>query len=102
MLRIMITEGPTEQRWILQGRLVTPWVAEFEKSWKESRSRRDGRKCVVDLSDVTLIDKHGEKLLKTMRRAGAELIACGVYVKHLVDVINSQCKASPCRLGRTQ
>ena len=91
MLRIMITDGPTEKRWILQGRLVAPWVAEFEKSWK-SRSRSDVRKCVVDLSEVTLIDREGEKLLKTMRRAGAELIACGVYLRHVVEVINSQCK----------
>jgi anti-anti-sigma regulatory factor len=92
MLRIMITNGPAEQRWILQGRLVMPWVAELEKSWSESRSRDDARRCVVDLSDVTLIDAHGEKLLTDLRRAGAELIACGVYVKHLVEVINSQCE----------
>ncbi|PYU25425.1 MAG: hypothetical protein DMG30_05565 [Acidobacteria bacterium] len=92
MLRIMISDGPVERRWILQGRLVMPWVAELEKSWKSSRSRRDVRRCVVDLSEVTLIDAQGEKLLKTMRRAGAELIACGVYIKHVVDVINNQCK----------
>jgi hypothetical protein len=92
MLRIMITDGLAEQRWILQGRLVMPWVAELEKSWKESRSRGDARKCVVDLTDVTLIDAQGEKLLKTMRGAGAELIAHGVYVKHLVEVINSECE----------
>jgi len=91
MLRIMITDGPTEKRWVLQGRLVAPWVAELEKRW-ESRSRSDVRKRIVDLSEVTLIDREGEKLLKTMRRAGAELIACGVYLRHVVEVINSQCK----------
>jgi hypothetical protein len=91
MLRIMIADGPTEQRWILEGRLVVPWVAELETSWKESR-RGDARKCVIDLSEVTLIDAHGEKLLKSMRQAGAELIAYGVYIKHLVEVINSQCE----------
>jgi hypothetical protein len=45
MLRIMITDGLAEQRWILQGRLVMPWVTELEKSWKESRSQGDARKC---------------------------------------------------------
>ena len=93
MLRIMITDGPTEQRWILQGRLVAPWLAEFEKSWN-SRNRSDVRKRVVDLSEVTLIDRQGEKLLKTMRRAGAELIACGVYLRHVVEVINGECSPS--------
>ena len=65
MLRIMVSDGPVERRWILQGRLVTPWVAELERSWKSSRCRRDLRRCVVDLSEVTLIDVQGEKLLKT-------------------------------------
>jgi anti-anti-sigma regulatory factor len=94
MLRIMISDGPVERRWILQGRLVMPWAVELEKSWKSSRSRRDERRCVVDLSEVTLIDTQGEKLLETMRRAGAELIACGVYIKHVVEVINNRCKGS--------
>ena len=92
MLRITITDGPAEQRWILQGRLVAPWVAELETSWKKSRSRQDIRRRVVDLSEVTLIDSQGERLLRTMRRAGAELVACGVYTKHVVEDINSQCK----------
>jgi hypothetical protein len=92
MLRITITDGPAEQRWILQGRLVAPWVAELETSWKNSHHRRDSRKCIVDVSDVTLIDDRGEKALLVMRRAGAEFIACGVYTRHVVELIESQCK----------
>jgi anti-anti-sigma regulatory factor len=91
MLRITVTDGPVEQRWILQGRLVAPWVAALETSW-EKRCRYEKRRCVVDLSEVTLIDKRGEKALKAMRRAGAELIARGVYLRHLVDDIESQWK----------
>jgi len=91
MLRITITDGPVEQRWILQGRLVAPWVAELETSWKK-RSRHGMRRCVVDLSEVTLIDKRGERALRAMRRAGAEFIACGVYIQHVVEGINSQCE----------
>ena len=92
MLRITISQGAVEQRWILQGRLVEPWVAELERSWKKSHSQGESRRCVVDLSDVTLIDERGEKLLRAMRRTGAEFIACGVYVKHVVEGINRQCK----------
>ena len=90
MLRITITDGADEQRWILQGRLVEPWVEELETSWKK-RSRPEARKRVVDLTEVTLIDKRGEKALRAMRRAGAELIAYGVYLKHVVEGICSQC-----------
>jgi hypothetical protein len=91
MLRITISEGGSEQRWSLQGRLVEPWVAELETNWKE-RNRHDTRRYVVDLSEVTLIDKRGEKLLRAMSRAGAELIARGVYLRFLVDDINSRCR----------
>ena len=91
MLRITITDEPAEQRWTLHGRLVAPWVAELEATWRE-RSQRDARRCVVDLSEVTIIDKRGEKALKAMKEAGAELIACGVYLRHVVDDINSRCR----------
>jgi hypothetical protein len=91
MLRITISEGGSEQRWILQGRLVEPWIAELETTWKE-RNRHDTRRYVVDLSEVTLIDKRGERLLRAMWRAGAELIARGVYLRYLVDDINSRCR----------
>ena len=101
MLRITITDGPVEQRWILQGRLVAPWVAELETSWKK-RSRHGMRRCVADLSEVTLIDKRGERALRAMRRAGAEFIACGVYIQHVVEGINRQCKvkAQPVTPGK--
>lgn len=92
MLRITITDGPAQQRWILQGRLVSPWVAVLEAAWKRSQNRRDSRKCIVDLSDVTLIDTQGEEALREMRRAGADFIACGVETKHVVELIESQCK----------
>jgi hypothetical protein len=90
MLRITVSDEASEQRWVLQGRLVEPWVGELETSWKE-RNRHDARRCVVDLSEVTLIDKRGEKLLRAMWRAGAELVAGGVYLRYLVDEINSRC-----------
>ena len=90
MLRITITDGPAEQRWILQGRLIARWIGELETSWKESLGRHDPQRYVVDLTDVTLIDERGEKLLEAMKRAGAEFIACGVYIKHVLEVIDSQ------------
>lgn len=96
MLRITIIEDPAEQRWILQGRLIAPWVAELETSWKE-HGQFGARRCVVDLTDVTLVDRRGEQVLRAMRRAGAELIASGVFLRHLVEDINSRCR----RIRRT-
>lgn len=92
MLRITITDGPAEQRWILQGRLIAPWIGELETSWDESFSRRGAMRCVVDVTDVTVIDERGEKLLEAMNRAGAKFIASGVYIKHVLEVIDGQCE----------
>jgi anti-anti-sigma regulatory factor len=85
VLKITITETETEMRWTLQGRLVAPWVRELRKSWSAARKARDGRTCVVDLNDVTLIDEGGERLLSTMAREGAQLIAKGVFNKQFLE-----------------
>lgn len=90
MLRITITESEFEQRWILQGRLMGEWVGELETAWKSRR--KDARRTIVDLTDVTLVDKCGEKLLEAMGRGGAELTGSGVYLNYLVDEINSRCR----------
>jgi anti-anti-sigma regulatory factor len=87
MLRITIAETLTEQRWTLEGRLVHPWVSELKSSWTKTETARRERKCVVDLTAVTFIDKTGEKALTELFKDGAELIATGVYTRHVVHNI---------------
>ena len=85
MLKITINETPTERRWILQGRLVGPWVGELRTCWKKTHRDHGGRTCIVDLNDVTFIDKGGERLLRTMSKGGAQFIATGIYIKHVLE-----------------
>jgi hypothetical protein len=87
MLRITIAETLTEQRWTLEGRLVHPWVSELKSSWTRTETARRERRCVVDLTEVTFIDKSGEKVLAELCREGAEFVATGVYTQHVVDNI---------------
>ena len=47
---------------------------------------------LASFTRLTMIDKRGEKLLRAMWRAGAELIARGVYLRYLVADINSRCR----------
>jgi anti-anti-sigma regulatory factor len=42
---------------------------------------------VVDLTGVTFIDKSGEKALAELSKEGAELIATGIYTRHVVHNI---------------
>jgi hypothetical protein len=85
VLKITINETPTERRWILQGRLVGPWVGELRTCWKKTHRDHGGQTCIVDLNDVTFIDKGGERLLRTMSKGGAQFIATGIYIKHVLD-----------------
>jgi hypothetical protein len=90
MLRITIAETLTEQRWTLEGRLVQPWVSELKSNWAKTETARRERKCVVDLTGVTFIDKTGEKALATLFKQGAELIAAGVYTGYVVHNIEKK------------
>jgi anti-anti-sigma regulatory factor len=87
MLRITIAETLTEQRWTLEGQLVQPWISELKSTWTRTETARQERKCVVDLTGVTFIDKSGEKALAELSREGAELIATGCYTRHVVHNI---------------
>jgi anti-anti-sigma regulatory factor len=90
MLRITIAETLSEQKWTLEGRLVQPWVSELRSCWTRTETARRERKCVVDLTGVTFIDKSGERALSELSREGAELIATGVYTRHVVDNIEKK------------
>lgn len=85
VLKITRTETPTEEKWILQGRLVGLWVGELRRSWKKTRRTDNNRKCTVDLNEVTFIDKKGERLLRTMSNEGAQFIATGIYIKYVLQ-----------------
>src|SRR6266403_2820732 len=87
MLRITIAETLSEQRWTLEGRLVQPWISELKSTWKKTELDRRERKCVVDLTGVTFIDKSGEKALAELSKEGAELIATGIYTRDVVHNI---------------
>jgi len=90
MLRITIAETLSEQRWTLEGRLVQPWISELNSCWTRTETARRERKCVVDLTGVTFIDKSGEKMLAALCKEGAELIATGVYTRHVVHKIEGK------------
>ena len=94
MLRITIAETATEQSWTLEGRLVGPWVGELKTIWKKTHRTRSGQACIVDLNEVTFIDKGGERLLRSMSKQGVRFVASGLYVKHVLDQLKRGKQAS--------
>ncbi len=84
MLRITVVESPLEDRWVLQGQLTKYSVAELISSWRSSTACSSGRRRIVDLDNVTSIDKSGEEALSMIMRDGATVVASGVYTSHLL------------------
>jgi hypothetical protein len=64
MLRTMITETPLEQTWVLRGKLKGQWAIDLKCQWMGTKNAGQGRKCIVDLEDVTSVDVEGENVLK--------------------------------------
>src|ERR1700677_3465313 len=85
VLKIIITETPTEIRWVLQGRLFGPQVAAVKANWSTANRIRKGRTCIVDLEELTFLDKRGRRLLGAMSRDGAQFIANGLNNTHLIE-----------------
>ncbi len=94
MLKITNSGTATEQRWILHGQLSGPWVAEFKSNWEDTRRESRGKRCVVDLTDVTFIDERGESVLRAMRSEGAEFVARGVETKQMLAELETLRKPS--------
>ena len=87
MLKITITKTPALMRWVLQGRLVEPWVSELRRNWKKAYRSRKVCTCVIDLNDVISVDRAGERLLRAMSRKGAQFIANGLYIRHVLETL---------------
>ncbi len=90
MLKITKTDSSDEQRWSLQGQLVGQWAAEFESTWREARRTGDTRRCMVELIEVTSIDRNGEAVLAEIMGQGVEFVASDVYTKHLLQNLRSE------------
>jgi hypothetical protein len=85
MLRITVREKASEQRWILQGRLTKECIDELVSSWRAARRGRTARNRIVDLNEITVIDKSGEVVLSMMIGEGPRFVATGLYTKHLLE-----------------
>lgn len=90
MLRATVTETPSQQSWVLQGRLCKRWAAELKEKWESTRSTRRGKTCSVDVEDVTYVDAEGEATLLEMLHEGAKLRASRVYMKGVLESLKSQ------------
>jgi ABC-type transporter Mla MlaB component len=95
-----MNELPDEQRWSLQGHLVGEWADELMSTWRKKRQVGDTRKCIVELIEVTSIDRNGEAVLAELMSQGVEFIASDVYTKHVLQNLRSELE--PSRMDKKQ
>jgi hypothetical protein len=95
MLRITVKEKGPEQKWTLQGRLTKECISELVSNWREACSRPSPGNRIVDLNEITVIDKSGEEALSMMIGDGAAFVATGLYTRHLLEALRERTKNSP-------
>ena len=90
-----MVETNGQRRLVLEGRLVAPWTNELESAWRSAQETLEGRKLIVDLSNVTLISRDGEATLFNLMRDGAKFTGCGVLTKHMLKQLARRCRCQP-------
>jgi outer membrane protein TolC len=103
MLKISFSEIPTEEKWILEGRLNAPWVRELRTCWKKNHGTGVFIKHVLE----QLTTKGKGSVLNRLAgfffaavtaafavRFGAQCIATGVYIKHGLEQLTIKGKGS--------
>ena len=90
MLRITINNHAPETSFVLEGKLVGPWVKELEKCWKRALAADPANAILVNLAAVTFIDSDGRELLARMRREGVRLLSHGVLIDAMVAKIEAE------------
>ena len=81
----MLHQDGDQCRLELAGRLCGPWVDETERVWRSATC--SGKELELDMREVTAVDGAGRELLAAMHRAGARLIAKGVWMTALVQEV---------------
>ena len=87
MLKLSIVEANGQRRLVLEGMLIAPWTDEVESAWRRARENLEGRKLVIDLTNVTVISQEGESTLFNLTQSGAKFTCGGVLTKHLLKQV---------------
>ena len=92
MFRLSMLDTNYQRKLVLEGKLVAPWTEEVETAWRHAQKHLEGRKLIVDLSNVTLIGRDGENTLLNLMRDGAKFRGCGVLTKHMLRQLARRCR----------
>lgn len=92
MFKISIIETRGQRKLVLEGKLVPPWIGEVETAWRNARQQLEGRRLVVDLTNLTHISPDGETALSKMMTDGAKFSCRDVLTKHVLKQLARKCR----------
>ncbi|PYX78315.1 MAG: hypothetical protein DMG70_32105 [Acidobacteria bacterium] len=95
MFKISVIDTRAQRRLVLEGKLIAPWTGELESAWRSAREQLQGRKLVIDLTNVTVIGPDGEKTLFELMRNGAEFSCGSVLAKYVLKQLARKCRSKP-------
>ena len=95
MFRISIVDTRTQRKLVVEGRLSEPWVAELRTTWRSASRDLDGRKVVIDLSNLTVISREGENAIFDLMKAGAKFSCAGILTRHVLKGLAARCRCAP-------
>lgn len=86
MLRITIHEGAKAQTIRLEGKILGPWVEEFNRTWHSLAPMLGSRELHLDLRGVGFVDARGRQLLREIyQKANACFLADSPLTQYFAD-----------------
>jgi anti-anti-sigma regulatory factor len=95
MFKISIIDSPAQRTLVVEGRLSGPWVAELRTTSTNAKRHLEGRRLVVDLSNLTVISREGEDAIVDLMKEGARFSCAGVLTRHVLKRLARRCRCEP-------
>ena len=84
MFKISTIDTRSQRTLVMEGTLIGSWVAELRTTWKTATQELDGRKLVIDLSNLTVISIEGEDAILDLMKEGAKFSRGGILTRHVL------------------
>jgi anti-anti-sigma regulatory factor len=89
---IKIQAAQFDDRVVLEvcGRIAGAFVPELQRAWRSALAERPGCQVLIDLQQVTCVDRAGRALLQSMHRSGAGFLRAGIATQDILEQIMEQ------------
>lgn len=86
MLRITVQQGERAQTIKLEGKIIGPWVEEFNRTWQSLANSLGSKKLQLDLSGVPFVDAKGRQLLREIyQRTNASFLTDSPLTRYFAE-----------------